>query len=301
MNPTKTVWDWLQLLIIPAALGGTAIWFNWRQSQLERDFADRQRQADLAIAEQRREADQAIANAQQQEAALQAYFDRISELLLDKGLRNSKPGDDIRKIARARTLTTVWRMNAVRKCVLLHFLYESGLINKNDPIIDLRDANLAGADLKGLDLTGANLRGIRFDNADLSKAILKDADLTDAYLKGATLRDTDLSRATLRGAYFQQANLKNAVLYKCMMDDANLAFASLESADLTEASLKGAIMLDSVMPPGFFEVFTYTDLTDADLAGANLSGARMRPEHLSGVRWLEGAILPEGAKGSKAV
>src|SRR5437660_11189329 len=59
----KTLWDWLQLLFIPAILTLGAVWFTSRQNH------------DLEIA-----ADT------QREAVLQAYLDKMSELLLEKDL-----------------------------------------------------------------------------------------------------------------------------------------------------------------------------------------------------------------------
>ena len=61
--------------------------------------------------------------------------------------------------------------------------------------INLRGADLRGADLSGGDLFGADLRG-----ADLFGADLRGADL-----RGAGLRGADLSRADLRGADLRRA------------------------------------------------------------------------------------------------
>src|SRR5262249_48624664 len=45
-----------------------------------------------------------LAQDQQQEAALQAYLDRMSDLLFTDHLEISQPGDEVRQVARARTL-----------------------------------------------------------------------------------------------------------------------------------------------------------------------------------------------------
>jgi MFS family permease len=67
----KTVWDWLQLLIIPLVLALAALFFNQANSRTERQ-----------IAMQRYEQDQQIALDKQREDLLQTYLDRMSELLL---------------------------------------------------------------------------------------------------------------------------------------------------------------------------------------------------------------------------
>ena len=80
----KTLWDWLQLLIVPLALAVIAIVFNRSERKNE----------------------QRVATDNKQETALQEYIKEISELLLREKLRESKPGDEIRTIARVKTLTT---------------------------------------------------------------------------------------------------------------------------------------------------------------------------------------------------
>jgi hypothetical protein len=74
----KNLWDWLQLLIIPAvlAIGGYA--FTYTTSRNDREATERRTQAEREIA-----ADN------QEEASLKEYFEKISELLLHENLRRS--------------------------------------------------------------------------------------------------------------------------------------------------------------------------------------------------------------------
>jgi hypothetical protein len=97
----NTLWDWLELLIAPAVLAGGAIWFNRSQ-----------RNRELALEERRAEEARTIEERRSQDAALQSYLDQISQLLIDHSLRNSQPGDDVRTLARARTLTTLWGLGS---------------------------------------------------------------------------------------------------------------------------------------------------------------------------------------------
>src|SRR5229473_617182 len=60
----KTLWDWLELLIIPLVLAAVALLFNRATTRTE----------------------QKIALDKQSEDLLQAYLDRMSELLLEKSL-----------------------------------------------------------------------------------------------------------------------------------------------------------------------------------------------------------------------
>ena len=86
----KTLWDWLDLLIVPAVLAGGAYLFNRAE-----------RRNESQIAEQRA-----------RDATLQAYLDQMTTLLLEKELRKSKPDTEIREVARIRTLTALRRLDA---------------------------------------------------------------------------------------------------------------------------------------------------------------------------------------------
>jgi uncharacterized protein YjbI with pentapeptide repeats len=278
----KTLYDWLQLLIIPAVLALGGYLFNYTTSrneqkatqlraQTEREAAEKQAQAELEAAEKRAQTERDIALDNQREQALQTYIDSMSELLLEKKLRESKLEDDeVRNIARVRTLTVLPRLDKDRKARVLQFLYESKLIDKDKKIIDLSKA----------DLREANLFGAYLDAADLSKADLSGADLGAAILNAANLRIADLSSANLVGAVLNAANLSSANLSK-----ANLRFASLKGAKLFgDGPIIGGANKSE------------TDLSEADLSRAELTGANVTDKQLDKAKSLKGATMPDGTK-----
>jgi hypothetical protein len=193
-----TLWDWLKLLIIPAVIAGGGIWFNQQQ-----------RERELEVAAQRAQDD-----------TLQAYLDQMGQLMLleegdpvatkPKPLRKSAVGDEVRVLARARTLTVLRRLGPERKRSVLDFLYEANLIQHQhiivlgSPDIEYSAADLSGADLRGAVLRSANLSG-QTSGANLSGADLRGADLSQATLSHATLKDADLRGADLRGASLEDA------------------------------------------------------------------------------------------------
>jgi uncharacterized protein YjbI with pentapeptide repeats len=270
----KTLWEWLELLVIPAVLAVGAILFNRAE-----------RRSELHIAEEARKTDREIASDRSQDAALQAYLDKMTDLLLEKGLRKSGKESEVTAVARARTLTTLRTLDGTRKGSLLRFLYESDLITRERPIIDLTGAildgahlplailpkaDLSGALLNGADLYGADLSEADLSEADLSEAFLFDADLSDAEIYGADLSLADLSEAILSGADLSEADLRRADLSK-----AHLSEAHLRRADLSEANLRTANLIEAVL--------IGADMHGADLSGADLSGAVV-----------QGAIMPDG-------
>ena len=239
----KTLWDWLQLLFIPGVLTLGAVWITARQNH-DLQIADRQRQAERELAEDK-----------YREDTLQDYIDKMSELLLREKLRDSAKADEVRKIARVRTLTVLHRLDGVRKRNVLLFLHESGLIYEGNNVIDL-----GGADLSGADLNGAKLNRAGLVQANLSQANLSQANLSQAMLAGTDLRKANLSKADLNDANliladFNEADLSGADLSGADLSGADLSGAGLSGATVTTEqlekaqSLEGAIMPDGTIHP----------------------------------------------------
>lgn len=72
--------------------------------------------------------------------------------------------------------------------------------------VDLRSANLKGADLSYAELSGTNLSGANLRGVDLSYANLNQANLSEANLRGAILIGTDLRHAKLETADLREAD-----------------------------------------------------------------------------------------------
>ena len=139
------LWEWLNLLILPVTLALGANLVSMQQNRRGLQESQGQHQTDLQIAEDTR-----------QEETLDAYIDQVMQLLLEKNLRASEPGSDIREVARIHTLTSLSRLNTTRQRILLQFLDEAGLTNQDNPII-----HLSGIDLSGIQLSRTHSIGDR--------------------------------------------------------------------------------------------------------------------------------------------
>jgi len=288
----KTLWDWMQLLIIPTVLASAALLFNMRNAKTQ-----------LALAEE-----------SQRESALQRYFDEMSKLLLEKGLRESKKNDEVRKVARARTISVLRTLDGERKGMLLKFLYESQLINKTDPIIDLSYADLEGANLQNARLGNANLslvalRGAFLFSAELTRSSLNGASLREANLSGACLEHADLKHvdlidADLSDAVLDHGDLTDAFLAGTNLSDAQLSFANLTGANLSRdnyplgSSSRAANLANADLSRAKLSDTNLigADLTGADLSHANLTDAKVTQQQLAKTVSLEGTIMPDGER-----
>ena len=299
----KSAWDLADLLIVPLALAVIAYFFNKTERENERELADERRAREIKLAKEERENESELAEKRIQETALQNYFDKMTELLLEpNNLRDSEPKSEVRSIARARTLTVLRSLNGVRKGSVLQFLYESNLINDSSPIVGMRGADLAGANLGGANLEGANLEEANLEGANLevtilAKAKLAKANLAGATLTGATLAQADLAGVTLTGANLQRtiligANLTGAILRGANLRDvlltgATLTGAKLAGANLEEAILEGVILQEASLIGAYLKK---TKLAGVNLVGANLISARLEQVNLTGAK-LAGANL----------
>jgi uncharacterized protein YjbI with pentapeptide repeats len=286
-----TLWDWLDLLIIPVVLAIGGVLFTRSENRATRAAAERRALDDT----------------------LQAYLDGMSQLLTDKEqpLHRAQPGDSLSTVARARTLTVLGRLDGGRKRSVLQFLYESGLIYKGRTLLndaglserrrtivslrqaDLREANLEGAVLRGanltlVNLTGANLSGADLRWADLSETNLSEANLIGADLAGAVLEQSNMTQVLSSGATM----LPSADLTGAHLRGINLNGANLNEAKLMMADLRGANLGETYL--------NLTQLDGANLAGADLSEALLRQatgwtaEQLTQAKSLKGATMPDG-------
>jgi hypothetical protein len=283
---TKTLWDWMQLFIIPLFLAGGAIILNRSEKNIERQRA-----------EERGNLEREIAIDRQQEAALQSYLDRMTELLLKEKLRTAR-NKEVRNVARIRTLTVLRGLDGTRKGFVLRFLYEAGLITKERPIVDLdradlRSANMQDVNLQDVSLIGCNLKNANLLYANLNGAILSRSNLSSVNLFGANLQRADLREANLQDADLKVANLESAIiqmvaLSRARMLRANLSHVNLQNSDLQNADLKGANLEGANLGGA---TLNHVDLKDADLTNAKVTS-----EQLSTARSLKGAIMPDGTK-----
>jgi uncharacterized protein YjbI with pentapeptide repeats len=185
---------------------------------------------------------QPVPDQQLQDAALQTYLDQMSTLLIDEDLGDAKGNRAVRTLARARTLTTLERLDPTRKRQVMQFLVEASLVQSapgTEPVM-----SLIGADLSGVDLTysapGDAQPYAAVPVLDLSSADLTYADLSGANLNGIVMHGTRLVGADLRGAH-----LNGAVLHDANLSGANLSHATGktgEQLDGQAGSLEGAIM-----------------------------------------------------------
>ncbi|HEX9989975.1 MAG TPA: pentapeptide repeat-containing protein [Chloroflexia bacterium] len=221
-HPYKTLWDWLGLFIVPAAIALIAYFFNRSE-----------RISSARIAEEGR-----------RERALQDYLDQMSSLLLEHKLHGSTPDAPVQDVARAKTITVLsdLRDDGRRKGSILQFLREAELItlypstealpgnDQPQPVIPLHDADFTYTYAPGRILTKCNLNNVDLSHANLNKTQLNLSRLRSALLVSANLAGADLSEADLSKANLTGAILTGAILDRAIFTDAIISESQIESA-----------------------------------------------------------------------
>lgn len=287
----KTLWDWLQLLIVPVVLAVIAFLFSWAEKRNDR-----------LITQQRTEEDKGIARRRTQDATLQSYLDQVAQLLLHKEdgkVSKAHLEDDVRAVIRARTLTVLdglvetsninldqdqphfRRKSLDRKRSLLQFLYEADLIDRKEPVIDLRGANLRDAYLREVTIHDACLRKVDLGCADLGYTDLKGVNLSEANLGKAQLND-----AKLQGVNFEKANVNDANFVSEAWEKDNTRTTDLTKAVLDEAHLMGSDLRGTTL--------VEASINNTNLAKVDLRGASVTVEQLAMCKTLSGATMPDG-------
>lgn len=127
----------------------------------------------------------------------------MTDLLLNEKLFTSK-NKGVRNVARIRTLTVLRGLDVRRQRLVIEFLYEAQLISNQNPVVELRRADLSGIDLSNTYLGKVNWSNVNLSKAKFNPAYLPDADLSNSNLSDANLRSAHLDKANLVGANFKR-------------------------------------------------------------------------------------------------
>ena len=272
----KQLWDWFELLAVPILIVLIGYQLEQRdkrkaeeQEAREKERAEEQKQLEKEKAEKQAEVERQIAKDNLAEEAIQAYLDRMSDLLLNKELRKdllpnvndklnpSGYDNPVRDVARTQTTTILRRLEGdkdhqarildfLRDAELYQFIFQNANLSKIDlSQADLKEANLQGAHLWDTNLQGALLYKANLQRACLTKANLQKANLLEANLQGANLLEADLQNKQIKLACFWEK-----VIYKGERNKEKKAWEAIEPDNTNFIEeLKNDTASDPKQPP----------------------------------------------------
>lgn len=297
--PAKTLWEWLQLLIVPLVLAVAAFGLNAAQ-------ANRDRQSEQSRAER----ELRVARDEARDRSLHSYIARMSELILDRRLRVGaavRPAHrtNAQMLARTLTLVELHQMDGRRKAVILQFLWEMALIRQKSRWV--RRAGSPQWEYTGqltypiVNLAGADLRSLRMEEMQLSPVNASQAyvigdrrgmhqtrigvDLRGTELEGASFRGTNLANAAFNEANVRNVDFGGAYMVATVFGQSCLNGTSFRNAHLGREGLVPATSI--LFAEGHRVDFRGADLDDADLRSSLLSPVRIGGASTRGTRFPE--------------
>ena len=177
IQPRKTLWDWLQLFLIPLVLALVAVAFNAGQASTSQQLAEQSKQ----------------------EQVVDNYLNQMSTLLMQYHLHDSQVVDPVRALAQAITLTALDRLDGQHKNIIILFLYRSDILkyhyfkhgetecgdpkvlqkrfSDEQPIITLAQGNVSEVTINNLKLTCIDLHNTHLERSNFATSDLDRADL----------------------------------------------------------------------------------------------------------------------------
>lgn len=299
----KTLWDWIDLLIVPLVLAIA----SWTLGRFEKNIESN------------------ISADRFRETTIQSYLSQMNLILSEQRDNLEKPNSPINQVANLNTENIFQFLSSdiPKKKVVLLYLYKAGLLQVTDvkqlnSILHIENLDFAGINLERISLNQSCLQNCYFKNANLRFSNLSEcnfdeskfskASLTGALLIGSSFQNSRFDYAILDGIVANRVNFSHALLYQSSLqlatltegvfegasltkslchnayfDGANLSYASLDNSDLRSASFSSAIMIGCVLKKAKAQKAVFreanltgeADLSEGDFRFADFSGARM--------------------------
>jgi uncharacterized protein YjbI with pentapeptide repeats len=244
------LWDWLQLLIVPAALAYFGLWYSDQQSIADRRHTDelqylaqqqskQLRQQDLLTASEDRIVEIVSANKFDLADAPQSAQDFAQAIM-------SRAFGTVSVASNGKRMVLPGVLDASAKGAFLQFLVSTNHVTSQNAVLSLSSDLLDNIDVTGLalpeiNLSGASLQGAQLQGSNLDGADLASADFTKAQLEGAFLeQNIDASNGIFTGAHLHRAHLEGLDATGAHFNGADLSGADLTCVQFSNATLDGA-------------------------------------------------------------
>jgi len=283
----KKLWDWMQLLVVPASLAIAALVFTYFQQKKEQTLnLDKGRQE-----------------------VLRDYMDQMTNLVLKQRLRRSIPHRRVAALANSRTMAALRELDGNRKGLVVKFLIDLGPTTTES---EEQNPSLEFTVFSNMDLRDAKLRHLNLDRVKFHDTELLNADFAYAKMKGMMIT----GRSTLDQKWQNAFNIvNNRRLVKCKWKDfsrVDFCGVRLSSCDFRGANLRGAKLDGCSLLGTKMNILTRVDkkwrivwklrnskfkrisFTKQDLSGANLWLIDMPAAHFAKCK-LSNAVL-DGAR-----
>lgn len=274
-RPAKTLWNLLEVLIIPVFVA-VAIWYLDRQdNQRKEKIADNERKQRTILAQNER-----------MQAVLTDFIEKVSDLILVYEQSNPRNRKHVRNIIHARVIDAAKELDENRKAQVFEFLHTLGrltplksgprlhnvLANEEDHQSSENDYNFQIPQKP--DGNYQRFPDSILDRVDFSKIRLKDIrsepiDISGVRMQDAVVENADFSNCILRGVRFDRAQFDNIQLIDSILDFSYWQQSKIKKSKFTNAKLN--------------EV----DFTEAEFIETNLQSAKVKGIKGEKTKWIQ--------------
>jgi uncharacterized protein YjbI with pentapeptide repeats len=272
-------------LLLPLALGVFTVVITYQQQ----DAAKQQRKEDQIASQLLREQERKLSDDRYQNEVFDNYVKDIATLL--KETKGSLTSDEVRaNIARAKTLTILYVLDAQRNTQVIRFLYDAKQLSEteNHCSLDLSKAKLINFDFRDLAANEKQLDRLSLISIFLSNSTFLGIEIkynkffntvfNNVSFSSSGLIYVDFSSARLFNAEFSYARLFNVIFSYTQLNYTKFSFAELENIDFTFANLTN---ID----------FSYAHLQNVSFAFANITNIDFSYAHLQNVSFAFATII----------
>jgi hypothetical protein len=267
----KPLWDWLQLLIVPAVIAAGVAWFSQQQRDRELETAERR----------------------SQDEALEAYFNQMADLILHENLleltKEGSPPEVRERLERFDRSREELREELARQ--LGEPLEKLMQLGPQELLRRLLEVEQRGQRERLLELARRMVQLQEELQNELQRLRIE---LLQPLMVAKTFTQTTLGRV--------DGSRKRSIiqfLHETRMISSERTVVVLHRADLSHADLSGLNLADDDLSGADLSHANLggADLTSADLSDANLRGVKgINTEQLAACKSLEGATMPNGQK-----
>ncbi|CAF3607927.1 unnamed protein product [Rotaria sordida] len=233
--------EMLFAFLIPAVIAIVAIFIQ----RNDMDIGRKNRENDLNISQLQRDSDEQQTRYLANETVFSNYVKNIGDIILYSPVRFDA---EQYIVTRALTSTILRQLDLDRKRLVIQFLYDATILQRNTNIFDTPHTNGNHINLEGVVLDQVNFSGI----LNLSTIMLRSVSLVNATFSNSNLDASDFSNSKLIGVNFSNTKLSRVKFVNVELQKSDFTGASVENIQLIRANLSQSTITNEQISQALF-------------------------------------------------
>lgn len=240
---SKTLWDWLQLLLVPIILILGGFWLNRSESRHSLEMQKSINDTNLSIEKERFE-----------DGILNSYINDIAQMIINSDTAKLRT-NRIMAVYKIKTLTTLNRLNSERRNYLIQFLVDSKMLNYWDFLSDFKNIHVSGiffndVSFDDFKFIGSSISSSRFFSCSIQSSKSSHSDFTSSMFNDMKINIFDISsskfiQSSLVKVIFSECKIKDSKFYGSKIQHSSLGNSTIESSDLSCSTISNTNFSDT--------------------------------------------------------